>query len=195
MATSLLKPQMSRHHLSPGSRDGLRLHTRHNRADGYDYNNVGRLPERMNTELSSRLTASSSSQKPKFTSTTTIQETFPDLTPVKSPENQDDEAINDTGYRPAGSRRAKVPDLEKGTNNGAPTGSNGHENQYLAGSRNSSIRSGGNVADAHPDADTKYIKLGWTLAHNEAKSEFLLNVAAPVIGAQDADPQRRVLWQ
>lgn len=178
---------MSRDHLSPGS------HTRLSPTDGYDYNNVELSPEGMKTEQSSRLPAPSSS--PKSTSPAKSQEAFPDLTKVRSPKNQNDEAISYIGYRPAGSRRAKVPDLEKGTNYGAPTDAYGHENQSQPGSRTLNTQSGGNWPEAQADGDTKYIKLGWTMAHSEAKTKFLLNVAAPVIGAQDPDLQRRVLWR
>lgn len=195
MATGLLRPETSPSHLSPESQNGLRVNTRVSRADGYDYKNVGRSPARMNTELSSRLPAPSSSPRSKVTSTATIQEPFRDLTPVDSPEAQNDDAVYKIGYRPAGSRRARVPDLEKGTNNGAPTGTNGPQNQYQPGHRKSGLPVGGDVAEAQADADTKYIKLGWTMAHKEARREFELNVAAPVIGAQDADLQRRVLWR
>ena len=198
MADHLLNPQVSRRHLSPGSHNGLRLDTRHtrpSRADGYDYKNVGRSPQRMNTELSSRPPAPKPSPRSGITATAATQDAFQDLTLVESPEIQNDEAIYKIGWKPAGSRRARVPDLEKGTNNGALIATDGPKPPNQAGSRSMGVPSEGNVSEARADADIKHIKLGWTLAHKEAKREFVLNVAAPVIGAQDADLQRRVLWR
>ena len=195
MADHLLNPQVSRRHLSPGSRNGLRLDTRPSRADGYDYKNVGRSPQRMGTELSSRPPAPKPSPRLGITSTAATQDAFQDLTRIESPEIQNDEAIYKIGWKPAGSRRARVPDLEKGTNNGALIATDGPKTPYQAGSRSMGVPSEGNASEAHADADIEYIKLGWTLAHKEAKREFVLNVAAPVIGAQDADLQRRVLWR
>lgn len=195
MATGFLEPQSSRNHRRSGFHDALRLNTGLGRADGYDYNNVGRSPERMKTELSSRLLGPTSSSNSKLPFPARVKEAFPDLTRVTSPENQHDEAISYIGYRPAGSRRAKVPDLEKGTSDGALTGTKGHGTQIEVGSRSSRMPSGGSVSEADADAVTKYIKLGWTMAQSAAKCKFLLNVAAPINSAQDADPQRRVLWR
>lgn len=163
--------------------------------DGYKYNDVEISQEGMLTEpLSFPPTGSLPS-----VSSPPVPATEPRPNPELA-KSANDKALGSTetvpykpyiGQRPAGYRRAKVPDLEKGLISEEPTSVNGHGHQGPNSSQTSGWQPFGNPANQQKKTDLRYVKLNWKMAHDE----LLLNIGPPKTGPSEAELPKRVLWR